>query len=107
KTTILLQRSARQARWPSPYLDAFGEEDIGMHRGRPLYLNEERYAALSHMGMLSDRKEDFTVWFQPGMLMFRISGEDYSGFDLFCFLFFYCLDLIRLLMKMWVEYVGT
>ncbi|KAJ0737868.1 putative carboxypeptidase U transcription factor interactor and regulator Znf-B family [Helianthus annuus] len=49
KTTILLQRSSRQARWASPYLDAFGEEDIGMHRGRPLYLNEERYAALSHM----------------------------------------------------------
>ncbi|XP_076890085.1 E3 ubiquitin-protein ligase PRT6-like [Bidens hawaiensis] len=49
KTTILLQRSARQARWPSPYLDAFGEEDIEMHRGKPLYLNEERYAALSHM----------------------------------------------------------
>nr|XP_009623263.1 E3 ubiquitin-protein ligase PRT6-like isoform X1 [Nicotiana tomentosiformis] len=26
KTTILLQKSARQASWPSPYLDAFGEE---------------------------------------------------------------------------------
>ncbi|XP_009596027.1 E3 ubiquitin-protein ligase PRT6 isoform X1 [Nicotiana tomentosiformis] len=49
KTTILLQRSARQAPWPSPYLDAFGEEDIEMHRGKPLYLNEERYAALTHM----------------------------------------------------------
>ncbi|XVF55280.1 hypothetical protein PTKIN_Ptkin06aG0024300 [Pterospermum kingtungense] len=49
RTTILLQRCARQASWPSPYLDAFGEEDIGMHRGKPLYLNEERYAALSYM----------------------------------------------------------
>ncbi|XP_071697200.1 E3 ubiquitin-protein ligase PRT6-like isoform X2 [Rutidosis leptorrhynchoides] len=49
KTTILLQRSARQARWPSLYLDTFGEEDVEMHRGKPLYLNEERYAALSHM----------------------------------------------------------
>ncbi|KAK4730626.1 hypothetical protein R3W88_023614 [Solanum pinnatisectum] len=49
KTTVLLQRSARQAPWPSPYLDAFGEEDIEMHRGKPLYLNEERYAALTHM----------------------------------------------------------
>ncbi|KAK3001958.1 hypothetical protein RJ639_020917 [Escallonia herrerae] len=28
KTTVLLQRSARQAPWPSPYLDAFGEEVI-------------------------------------------------------------------------------
>ncbi|PKI62078.1 hypothetical protein CRG98_017451 [Punica granatum] len=49
RTTILLQRSARQAPWPSPYLDAFGEEDIEMHRGKPLYLNEERYAALNYM----------------------------------------------------------
>uniref|UniRef100_A0A5B7BIP5 E3 ubiquitin-protein ligase n=1 Tax=Davidia involucrata TaxID=16924 RepID=A0A5B7BIP5_DAVIN len=49
KTTILLQRSARQAPWPSPYLDAFGEEDIEMHRGKPLYFNEERYAALNYM----------------------------------------------------------
>ncbi|KZV51798.1 hypothetical protein F511_11486 [Dorcoceras hygrometricum] len=49
RTTILLQRSARQAPWPSPYLDAFGEEDVEMHRGKPLFLNEERYAALTHM----------------------------------------------------------
>ncbi|XP_023539127.1 E3 ubiquitin-protein ligase PRT6-like [Cucurbita pepo subsp. pepo] len=49
RTTILLQRSARQSPWPSPYLDAFGEEDIEMRRGKPLYLNEERYAALSYM----------------------------------------------------------
>ncbi|XP_061343240.1 E3 ubiquitin-protein ligase PRT6 [Gastrolobium bilobum] len=49
RTTILLQRSARQAPWPSPYLDAFGEEDFEMNRGKPLYLNEERYAALTYM----------------------------------------------------------
>ncbi|KAK7293058.1 hypothetical protein RJT34_15919 [Clitoria ternatea] len=49
RTTILLQRSARQAPWPSPYLDAFGEEDIEMNRGKPLHLNEERYAALTYM----------------------------------------------------------
>ncbi|EOY07522.1 Ubiquitin ligase E3 alpha, putative isoform 1 [Theobroma cacao] len=49
RTTILLQRCARQAPWPSPYLDAFGEEDSEMHRGKPLYLNEERYAALTYM----------------------------------------------------------
>ncbi|KAM3736727.1 hypothetical protein ACB098_09G002400 [Castanea mollissima] len=49
RTTILLQRSARQAPWPSPYLDDFGEEDVQMHRGKPLYLNEERYAALTYM----------------------------------------------------------
>jgi hypothetical protein len=49
RTTILLQRFARQSPWPSPYLDTFGEEDIGMARGKPLYLNEERYAALTYM----------------------------------------------------------
>ncbi|GLJ41100.1 hypothetical protein SUGI_0851350 [Cryptomeria japonica] len=49
KTNILLQRSARQASWPSPYLDAFGEEDYDMQRGKPLYLSKERYAALTQM----------------------------------------------------------
>ncbi|KAI0498324.1 hypothetical protein KFK09_021565 [Dendrobium nobile] len=49
KTTILLQRSSRQAFWPSPYLDAFGEEDNDMYRGKPLFLNMERYAALTYL----------------------------------------------------------
>ncbi|ONI03411.1 hypothetical protein PRUPE_6G255500 [Prunus persica] len=49
RTTILLQRCARQAPWPSPYLDAFGEEDVEMQRGKPLYLNDERYAALTYL----------------------------------------------------------
>ncbi|KAF8105073.1 hypothetical protein N665_0163s0043 [Sinapis alba] len=49
RTTILLQRFARQSPWPSPYLDTFGEEDIEMMRGKPLYLNEERYGALTYM----------------------------------------------------------
>ncbi|KAI3876300.1 hypothetical protein MKX03_001547 [Papaver bracteatum] len=48
-TRILLQRSASHAVWPSPYLDAFGEEDLGLQRGKPLYLNEERYATLTNM----------------------------------------------------------
>ncbi|KAK3163882.1 hypothetical protein QOZ80_1AG0009690 [Eleusine coracana subsp. coracana] len=49
KTTILLQRSARLAFWPSPYLDTFGEEDHEMQRGKPLYLSPERYAALTYL----------------------------------------------------------
>ncbi|KAM0953533.1 putative carboxypeptidase U transcription factor interactor and regulator Znf-B family [Dioscorea sansibarensis] len=49
KTTILLQRSVRLAFWPSPYLDAYGEEDLNMARGEPLYLNEDRYKALACM----------------------------------------------------------
>ncbi|XP_020580715.1 E3 ubiquitin-protein ligase PRT6 [Phalaenopsis equestris] len=49
KTTILLQRCSRQAFWPPPYLDAFGEEDIDVCRGKPLFLNTERYAALTYL----------------------------------------------------------
>ncbi|KAJ6797224.1 E3 ubiquitin-protein ligase PRT6 [Iris pallida] len=49
RTTILLHRSLRQAFWPSPYLDAFGEEDNDVSRGRPLYLSEERYASLTYL----------------------------------------------------------
>ncbi|XP_024387527.1 E3 ubiquitin-protein ligase PRT6 isoform X2 [Physcomitrium patens] len=49
KTNILLLRCGRQAMWPSPYLDAFGEEDLELRRGKPLYLSRERYAALTNM----------------------------------------------------------
>lgn len=49
RTTILLQRSSRQAPWPSPYLDAFGEEDHEMARGKPLYLSDDRYSALAYL----------------------------------------------------------
>lgn len=45
RTTILLQRFARQAPWPSPYLDTFGEHDFEMNRGKPIFENEEPYAA--------------------------------------------------------------
>jgi E3 ubiquitin-protein ligase UBR3 len=30
-------------------LDAFGEEDYDMSRGKPLYLSKERYTALTNM----------------------------------------------------------
>ncbi|KAJ0979508.1 hypothetical protein J5N97_014982 [Dioscorea zingiberensis] len=49
KTTILLQRSERHALWSSPYLDAYGEEDLEMARGKALYLNEDRYKALAYL----------------------------------------------------------
>jgi hypothetical protein len=35
--------------WPSPYLDAYGEEDIDLRRGKPLFLCQERYASLTAM----------------------------------------------------------
>ncbi|KAG0593011.1 hypothetical protein KC19_1G298000 [Ceratodon purpureus] len=49
RTNILLLRCGRQAMWPSPYLDAFGEEDLELRRGKPLFLTRERYAALTNM----------------------------------------------------------
>ncbi|XP_018475972.1 E3 ubiquitin-protein ligase PRT6-like isoform X3 [Raphanus sativus] len=48
-TTIWLQRFGSQSSWSSLYLDTFGEEDTNLLRGKPLYLNEERYAALTYM----------------------------------------------------------
>ncbi|KAH6824842.1 hypothetical protein C2S53_010917 [Perilla frutescens var. hirtella] len=62
RTTILLQRSARQAPWPSPYLDAFGEEDVEMHRGKPLFLSQERYAALTHMVASHGLDRSSKIW---------------------------------------------
>jgi E3 ubiquitin-protein ligase UBR3 len=35
--------------YPSIYLDAHGEEDEFLKRGRPLFLDRERYAALSEL----------------------------------------------------------
>ncbi|CAN1849767.1 E3 ubiquitin-protein ligase PRT6 [Linum perenne] len=52
KTMILLQRCGQQVtlkQFLSPYLDIKQEQDIGIIRGNPLNLNEERYAALAHM----------------------------------------------------------
>eukprot|EP00897_Mesotaenium_endlicherianum_P006159 jgi/Mesen1/5571/ME000281S04634 len=43
-STVLLLRGNRYCMWPSPYLDAYGEE-----RGKPLFLSEERYSALASL----------------------------------------------------------
>ena len=48
-TKILLIRGKRICLYPSVYLDAHGEEDEFLKRGRPLFLSESRYAALSEM----------------------------------------------------------
>lgn len=46
KCTVLLMHNNKSAYSPSIYVDTYGEEDPGLKRGRPLYLNEERYRAL-------------------------------------------------------------
>jgi len=43
---VLLLRETHWCIWGSPYLDAYGEEDPELKRGRPLRLNRERYAQL-------------------------------------------------------------
>jgi len=42
---VLLVDGAYAAYHPSLYLDAHGEEDRGLRRGKPLFLNEQRVAA--------------------------------------------------------------
>lgn len=43
---VLLIRESHWCIWGSPYLDAYGEEDAELKRGRPLHLNRERYQQL-------------------------------------------------------------
>jgi hypothetical protein len=46
KCTVLLMHNNKSAYSPSLYVDTHGEEDPGLKRGRPLFLNEERYRSL-------------------------------------------------------------
>jgi len=48
-TMILLLHDERACYWSSPYLDARGEEDPLLKRGKPLYLDEQRYSQLRVM----------------------------------------------------------
>lgn len=49
KCTVLLVHNKKSAYSYSIYVDANGEEDQGLARGRPLFLKEERYAALADL----------------------------------------------------------
>ena len=49
KCCALLVRDTRAAYYPSLYLDQHGEEDTGLRRGRPLYLNDQRYDDLQSL----------------------------------------------------------
>ncbi len=46
---VLLLRSVRASASQSPYLDAHGEEDLELRRGRPLALAASCYAELSQL----------------------------------------------------------
>lgn len=47
KCTVILIHNKKSAYWMSLYVDENGEEDPNLQRGRPLYLNKERYETLS------------------------------------------------------------
>ena len=49
KCTVLLVHNKKSAYSASLFVDENGEEDTGLTRGRPLYLNNERYQALEHL----------------------------------------------------------
>jgi hypothetical protein len=46
KCTVLLMHNNKSAYSASLYVDEHGEEDPGLRRGRPLFLNDARYRAL-------------------------------------------------------------
>ena len=49
KCTVLLMHNNKSAYSASLYVDEHGEEDPGLRRGRPLFLNEARYRALEQL----------------------------------------------------------
>lgn len=57
-TSVHIIRDERSSTWGSPYLDAHGEEDEGLHRGKPLYLNEARYSALEKLWLTNSFDQD-------------------------------------------------
>ena len=49
KCVVLLVRGGHAAYWHSLYVDAHGEEDVGLRRGAPLALAPARVAALEQL----------------------------------------------------------
>ena len=64
-TKMLLMRGRRICLYPSVYLDAHGEEDEFLKRGRPLFLSRARYQALSELWVHSALDYDTLVWPTP------------------------------------------
>ncbi|KAJ1630079.1 hypothetical protein T492DRAFT_1006031 [Pavlovales sp. CCMP2436] len=58
---VLVRSGARISFWGSPYLDVYGEQDIGLERGRPLHLNVGRYNELRELWLSQGFDHDPTV----------------------------------------------
>lgn len=54
KAQVLLISDDKSAYWKSIYLDSYGEEDPGLRRGRPLFLNAPRLRELTELYLKSE-----------------------------------------------------
>lgn len=60
-TRVQIIRNDRSTRWGSPYLDVHGEEDQALSRGKPLFLNKERYAVLEQLWLFHRFDQDSRI----------------------------------------------
>ncbi|VDP32171.1 unnamed protein product [Soboliphyme baturini] len=62
-SVVSVVRGRRVCEWGSLYLDAHGEEDRELKRGRPLFLSEERYAFLQRQWLSHRFDLDCRNWY--------------------------------------------
>ena len=67
-TYIFIVRGKRCASWASLYLDEHGEEDRDLKRGKPLYLNYERYNLLTRSWLSHSFDYQNLKWHNTSML---------------------------------------
>ncbi|PRP88998.1 e3 ubiquitin-protein ligase UBR1-like [Planoprotostelium fungivorum] len=60
--------------WGSPYLDEHGEEDVDLYRGRPLFLNQERYEQLA--ALLISHQADWSSALSESLLQETFTTVD-------------------------------
>lgn len=60
-TRVHIIRKDRGARWGSPYLDSHGEEDQYLSRGKPLFLNKDRYSVLEDLWLFHGFDQDYGI----------------------------------------------
>lgn len=60
-TKVQIIRNKRASLWGSPYLDAHGEEDEDLGRGKPLFLNKERYSTLECLWLTHGFDQDSRI----------------------------------------------
>ncbi|XP_060847929.1 uncharacterized protein LOC132927424 isoform X2 [Rhopalosiphum padi] len=68
-SSVVVIRGKRACLWGSVYLDAFGEEDRELKRGKPLYLSAERYRLLEHQWLAHrfDHTNKKWVWHRDAL----------------------------------------